>query len=68
MSECSICGRAFEPRAEGGAFPFCSARCKRIDLGKWLSADYRVPVPVDEDDADHAASEIDGLTETGDKS
>ena len=23
--------------------PFCSERCKLIDLGKWASGDYRVP-------------------------
>ena len=24
--------------------PFCSERCKMIDLGKWAAEDYRVPV------------------------
>lgn len=23
--------------------PFCSERCKLIDLGKWISEEYRVP-------------------------
>ncbi len=23
--------------------PFCSERCKLIDLGKWAAEDYRVP-------------------------
>ena len=23
--------------------PFCSERCKLIDLGKWISGSYRVP-------------------------
>jgi endogenous inhibitor of DNA gyrase (YacG/DUF329 family) len=23
--------------------PFCSARCKQIDLGKWLFEEYRLP-------------------------
>jgi endogenous inhibitor of DNA gyrase (YacG/DUF329 family) len=22
--------------------PFCSERCKRVDLGRWLSGDYRI--------------------------
>lgn len=30
--------------------PFCSARCKSIDLGKWLSEDYRIPVTSDDDE------------------
>jgi uncharacterized protein len=28
--------------------PFCSQRCKLIDLGRWLDADYRIPVKQDE--------------------
>jgi endogenous inhibitor of DNA gyrase (YacG/DUF329 family) len=27
-------------------------RCKQIDLGKWLSEDYRVAVPLDPDSDD----------------
>jgi endogenous inhibitor of DNA gyrase (YacG/DUF329 family) len=35
--------------------PFCSERCRLIDLGKWASEDYRIPgekkeVPEGEDD------------------
>lgn len=34
---------------EGNQFrPFCSARCKVIDLGNWLSGRYRVSTPVEE--------------------
>ena len=25
------------------SFPFCSERCKLIDLGAWLDAEYRIP-------------------------
>jgi len=29
--------------------PFCSERCKMIDLGRWAAEDYRVPgAPIDE--------------------
>lgn len=27
--------------------PFCSERCKLIDLGKWASEEYRISVPVE---------------------
>jgi hypothetical protein len=27
-------------------FPFCSDRCKAIDLGKWASGGYRISSPV----------------------
>ncbi|MBI2391615.1 MAG: DNA gyrase inhibitor YacG [Deltaproteobacteria bacterium] len=31
--------------SEKTAFPFCSARCRAIDLGRWLSETYRIPGP-----------------------
>lgn len=31
-------------------FPFCSDRCKLVDLGRWLDGKYQVPV-VDREDA-----------------
>jgi endogenous inhibitor of DNA gyrase (YacG/DUF329 family) len=33
-------------------FPFCSDRCRRIDLGKWASGKYVISSPIpDTDDA-----------------
>jgi endogenous inhibitor of DNA gyrase (YacG/DUF329 family) len=40
-----MCGKPVAPRAASRAFPFCSDRCKLLDLGKWLGEDYRVPGP-----------------------
>jgi uncharacterized protein len=48
MSKCPICDAEVKPRAENKLFPFCSPRCKTIDLGKWLSEEYRVPTPTGE--------------------
>ena len=31
-------------------FPFCSDRCRRIDLGKWASGDYKVSSPIQDPD------------------
>ena len=28
--------------------PFCSERCKLLDLGKWLSEDYVIPAADDD--------------------
>jgi len=39
---CSVCRRGVPPRAENAAFPFCSARCRAVDLGKWLGEEYRL--------------------------
>ncbi len=32
--------------ASNDHFPFCSDRCRIIDLGKWASGAYRIPGPV----------------------
>lgn len=48
MSICPICGEEVTPRSANKAFPFCNARCKSIDLGKWLNEEYRVPATPDE--------------------
>lgn len=45
---CPICN---EPVAEDNAFlPFCSKRCKLIDLGKWIKGDYKISRPIEEKD------------------
>jgi len=35
--------------AAGRFFPFCSERCRLIDLGKWLDEEHRIPGPPAED-------------------
>jgi endogenous inhibitor of DNA gyrase (YacG/DUF329 family) len=45
---CPICGR---PAEEATHRPFCSARCRQIDLSRWLGEVYRVPAaPTEPDD------------------
>jgi hypothetical protein len=34
------------PRDED--FPFCSDRCRKIDLGKWAMGMYKVSSPIDD--------------------
>ena len=49
-SKCPTCRKPVE---EKGQFaPFCSERCKLIDLGRWLDGRYQVPVeePDESDD------------------
>ncbi len=48
---CPICKKSVEEPKEAGArspFPFCSERCKLIDLGRWLEGKYQIPVEDDE--------------------
>jgi endogenous inhibitor of DNA gyrase (YacG/DUF329 family) len=47
---CPICEKQFDPATSLGAMPFCSDRCRQIDLGRWLSEKYSVPVERDPED------------------
>lgn len=31
-------------------FPFCSDRCKTVDLGRWFNEDYKVTRPIEQAD------------------
>jgi len=42
---CPVCGKPVARRAENRAFPFCSDRCRLVDLAKWLGEEYRIPGP-----------------------
>jgi endogenous inhibitor of DNA gyrase (YacG/DUF329 family) len=46
---CPICKTQITPDMRPHR-PFCSARCKTIDLAKWLTEDYRIPVTSDADE------------------
>ena len=41
---CPICNGPVEGQSlsEWPEFPFCSPRCKLIDLGRWLGEDYKI--------------------------
>lgn len=43
--KCPICGKASVWSPENRWRPFCSQRCRQIDLGAWASDQYRVPGP-----------------------
>ena len=49
VRRCPICKR---PAAEG-VLPFCSPRCRDVDLHRWLSGSYVIPAAEgDEDDVE----------------
>ncbi|HWU85423.1 MAG TPA: DNA gyrase inhibitor YacG [Rhodocyclaceae bacterium] len=39
---CPTCSKPVEWKAENRFRPFCSERCKKIDLGAWANEEYRV--------------------------
>jgi endogenous inhibitor of DNA gyrase (YacG/DUF329 family) len=54
--KCPQCGSPVEWTAAAKFRPFCSERCKTLDLGAWASEAYRVPVVDLPDDADPPSS------------
>ena len=46
QGRCPICARPFKIAALGDlpSFPFCSDRCRLIDLGRWVDGAYAIPV------------------------
>jgi endogenous inhibitor of DNA gyrase (YacG/DUF329 family) len=42
--KCPICKKEVKP--DGEFMPFCSERCKLIDLGNWASEKYVVSSPI----------------------
>jgi endogenous inhibitor of DNA gyrase (YacG/DUF329 family) len=41
---CPICRKT--TKASDPDFPFCSDRCRLIDLGKWASGAYKISSPI----------------------
>ena len=63
-SSCPICGRPTGRPTGGssehdpgkGGYPFCSPRCKLVDLGNWLDGGYRIAGPPVDVAAEAAAA------------
>jgi endogenous inhibitor of DNA gyrase (YacG/DUF329 family) len=52
--KCPICKKQiqFEQFSDQPAFPFCSDRCKLIDLGRWIDGDYKISRELNDDELD----------------
>ena len=70
-SRCPICNKVIDDATrqnsrDGKFYPFCSNRCKLIDLSKWLDGNYRIPaIEDDKADQDTAGQNIPDKTENG---
>jgi uncharacterized protein len=51
---CPICSGPVDLANRPPSFPFCSARCRQIDLNRWLVEGYSITTlkPAEEDDED----------------
>ncbi|MDQ3474672.1 MAG: DNA gyrase inhibitor YacG [Acidobacteriota bacterium] len=52
--KCPICGKPVEWK-DNPFRPFCSERCKLVDLGRWVSDEYSVPGPPLPQDSNETA-------------
>jgi endogenous inhibitor of DNA gyrase (YacG/DUF329 family) len=51
--KCPICKREVKDPKPGeplGSYPFCTERCKLVDLGRWLGGKYQIPVEEPDED------------------
>ena len=51
---CPTCAKSVPWVPENKWRPFCSERCRLIDLGAWATEKYRVPVVEEDDQPDDA--------------
>ena len=55
VRKCPICGKPVEPAWK--TYPFCSPRCRTIDLGNWAAERYVVHRPLTEADVESDSPE-----------
>jgi len=58
--DCPTCQKKIEWKAENAFRPFCSKRCKLIDLGEWASEGHKISQPI-QNEADITEEMIDAL-------
>ena len=51
--KCPICGTPARPETR----PFCSDRCRDVDLHRWLSGQYAIPVVESDEAADGSGAD-----------
>jgi endogenous inhibitor of DNA gyrase (YacG/DUF329 family) len=54
---CPRCGKPVVWDTANRFRPFCSERCRVIDLGAWATESYRIPVKNSQDDAEQVPDE-----------
>ena len=55
--KCPICKKEVSP--DDAFFPFCSERCRIIDLGNWASEKYVISTPAQPEDLDRGNMDSD---------
>jgi uncharacterized protein len=50
-AKCPQCGRSTDT-SDNPFRPFCGERCRLVDLNRWISGTYRIPVKNNDEDED----------------
>ncbi len=58
LVNCPTCGKKVEWSEESKYRPFCSLRCKQIDLGAWAEEEYVIPAVNPPEDIDDDAKPL----------
>ncbi|MDX2054690.1 MAG: DNA gyrase inhibitor YacG [Polyangiaceae bacterium] len=59
---CPTCQKTLEDvPSDFPARPFCSIRCKQIDLGNWFDERYRISRPIEPEDLEEDPSLLERL-------
>jgi hypothetical protein len=56
---CPTCGKKVEWTEKNPYRPFCSERCKQIDLGAWAEEKYKVPAADNPEEGDEEGNQQD---------
>jgi endogenous inhibitor of DNA gyrase (YacG/DUF329 family) len=60
MERCATCKKPVDPRTKNPSAPFCSVRCRQVDLGKWLNGEHSLPGESVSADADREGANAEG--------
>lgn len=53
-ARCPSCDLLVDPNANPKSLPFCSERCRLVDLGRWLNEEHSLPAQVDDEEEESA--------------
>ncbi len=62
--KCPTCGASFEADPTSKWRPFCTRRCKLVDLGNWMDGVYRISRPLAAEDLEDDEALLSQLTAT----
>jgi endogenous inhibitor of DNA gyrase (YacG/DUF329 family) len=48
--KCPICKKKVEEAQKSTYFPFCSERCKLVDLNSWFDGNYTISSPIPDEE------------------